>query len=81
MTTRIYADSIRAAKCRGRNCYRLIHFAQIVDSGKQMCFDVAPVAIEVQGDLLGGREIWLVDLSTNHWATCVDSPDFKKGTR
>lgn len=82
MTVAIYADSIRAAKCQGRNCYRPIFFAQVVKTGKQMCFDVEPVPLEVQGAMLpGAREIWTVDLATTHWASCPDSKDFKRGTR
>lgn len=77
-TTQIYADSIRRAKCTGRNCYRPIWWAQIVETGKQMPFDREPVALEAQHTLFGDREIWTVDLEANHWATCVNAPEFKR---
>jgi hypothetical protein len=78
-TTRIYADSIREARCRGRNCYRPIFFAQLVDGGTQMPFEVRPVPLEVQGSLLGGREIWVVDLAHNHWPKCPNATQFRRG--
>lgn len=79
-TTRVYADSIREARCTGRRCYRPLFWAQLVESGKQMPFEVSPVALEVQGSLLGGREVWVVDLSTNHWPKCPHANEFRRRT-
>lgn len=81
LTIDIYADSIRAARCTGARCGQRIWWAQVVKTGKQMCFDVEPVALVAQQPLFDdriSREQWTVRLDTNHWATCVDAEDFRR---
>ena len=77
-TTRIWGDTIRQDRCRSRNCHRTIYFATNVRTGREMPFDVRPVAIEIQPELETNREMWTVDLAHNHFATCVDSPLFRR---
>jgi hypothetical protein len=77
-TTKIWKDTIRWDFCRGATCRRRIVWAQIVASGRQMCFDRMPEAIVTEEEILTKREMLTVDLAPNHWATCPDRARFKR---
>ena len=74
-TIEIYSDTKGKARCRG--CQAPITWAEVVKSGKKMCFDGEPVAITTRHDE-GHRLIETLDLTENHWATCPDAPAFKR---
>jgi hypothetical protein len=71
----VYSDTRGTAKCRG--CGASITWAQVVKSGKRMCFDGDPVALRTRHDD-SRRLIEELDLDTNHWATCPDAKTFKR---
>jgi hypothetical protein len=75
-TTWVYADTVGRARCRGESCRAPITWAELVTTGRKMCFDGELVALRT--DDRDGRQIWEVDLDANHWATCVDSKGFKR---
>jgi hypothetical protein len=75
-TIEIYADTRGPGKCRG--CRAPIEWAEIVASGKKMCFDGQIVALETRHDPATHRLIEKVDLATNHWATCPDRDAFRR---
>lgn len=72
----IYADTRGQAVCRG--CGAPIEWAEIVASGKKMCFDGRIVALKTRHDEGTQRRIEAVDFATNHWATCSDAKRFKR---
>lgn len=76
-TVRIYPDTIREARCRGRNCYRPLWWAQLVDTGHQIAFEVKPTATEVQGAMFG-REIWSVEVTHDHREKCPNAKSARR---
>lgn len=75
---RIYADTRGVSLCSGPTCGRRILWAQVVATGKKMCFDdLDLVAIRTEQDN-AGRLIEHVDLDRNHWATCPDAKRFER---
>jgi len=80
-TLKIWKDTIRADFCKGPTCRRRIWWAQISNTGRQMCFDKQPEALETVVVLGTNRELLTVDASTNHWATCPDRATFKRPRR
>jgi hypothetical protein len=79
-TTEIYADTRGRATCRGEHCATTIEWAELVGTKQRMCFDVPLVALATRHDA-NRRLIEVVDLSTNHWASCPDAPSFKRVSR
>lgn len=75
-TIEIYADTRGFARCRG--CGAAIEWAEIVATGKKMCFDTAIVALATRHSPQTNRLIEVVDLETNHWASCPDAAKFKR---
>lgn len=73
----VYADTVGQSRCTGPTCRALISWAQVVKTGRKMCFDGELVAIRTSHDA-DWRQIWDVDLDTNHWATCPDRQQFKR---
>jgi hypothetical protein len=78
-TIEIFADTRGRATCRG--CHAPIEWAEVVASGKKMCFDKQIVALSTRHDPGTRRLIEVVDLSTNHWATCPNRAQFKRTGR
>jgi hypothetical protein len=74
-TLAVYADTKRRNRCRGRTCGRWITWYELVDSGKQMCFDGQPFPVHTTEDL-AGRVIHNLPAAANHWATCANRDDF-----
>jgi hypothetical protein len=78
-TIQIFADTRGRATCRG--CHAPIEWAEIVSSGKKMCFDGQIVALSTHHDPGTRRLVEVVDLATNHWATCSQRDQFKRKAR
>lgn len=72
----IYADTRGSARCRG--CHAPIEWAEVVSSGKKMCFDGQIVALETRHEDATRRLIEVVDLGANHWATCPQRDQFRR---
>lgn len=74
-TLAVYADSKGRASCRG--CGAAITWAELVSSGKRMCFTGDPVALRTEH----GEDRRLIEhlaFEENHWATCPNAPQFKR---
>lgn len=77
-TIEIYADTRGTGRCRHEACGAVITWAQVVKSGRRMCFDGEPVALRTRHDPQTRRLIEEVDLAENHWATCPGADTFKR---
>lgn len=75
-TTWVYADTVGTARCRDDRCQARITWAEIVTSGKRMCFTGELVALRT--DDRDGRQIWEVSLDDNHWKDCPGAKEFKR---
>lgn len=75
-TIQIWADTKGKARCRG--CHAPIEWATVVASGRKMPFDGQIVALSTHHDPETRRLVEVVDLSTNHWATCSERKQFKR---
>lgn len=74
-TIEIYADTRGPGVCRG--CGARIEWAEVVKSGKRMCFTGEIVALTTRRND-DKRLIETVDFDTNHWADCPKAKDFKR---
>lgn len=74
-TIQIFADSRGRGICKG--CGAPIEWAKLVASGKKMPFDVPIVEVSGHQDL-AGREVHVVSLERNHWASCSARAQFKR---
>jgi hypothetical protein len=75
-TIRVWADTVRPAKCRSEHCGASIEFAETVKNGKAMPFDAPIVALQTETDGGTGRAIYVVDFATSHFKTCPDANRF-----
>ena len=74
----VYADTRGVSRCTGRTCGQRILWAEVVKSGKKMCFnDPEAVALKQRAEPGSNRLIESLDLDDNHWATCPDRKQFK----
>lgn len=73
----ILADTVGRARCRDDRCGAFITWAENAKTGRRMCFDGELVALRTDTDACG-RQLWEVDLATNHWATCPGAERFKR---
>lgn len=71
----VYADTRGPAICRG--CGAAIEWAELVASGKRMCFTGTIVALETRHDA-DGRLVERVAFDTNHWADCPARDRFRR---
>lgn len=81
-TIEIWADSRSVTTCRGERCGRAIEWARVVASGARMCFD-APIEVIERKTVYPapgakGVIVEVVDLTRNHWATCIDKAAFQR---
>jgi hypothetical protein len=74
-TIQVWHDTRGRARCRG--CDARIEWAEIVASGRRMCFDDDIVVLQTVRDPESHRLIDVVDLTRNHWATCVARDQFR----
>ena len=75
-TIEVWADTRGKARCKG--CQAPIEWAEIVKSGKKMCFDGEIVALRTRHDPQTHRLIEAVAFDTNHWGTCPQRAQFKQ---
>jgi hypothetical protein len=77
-TIQIFSDTRGRATCNASTCRATIEWAEVVASGKRMCFDAPIVALTTHHDPATRRLVEVVDLSTNHWASCPAAGQFKR---
>jgi hypothetical protein len=79
-TIDVYADTEGFALCNGPTCGQRILWAEVVASGKRMCFtaQAAPPRIVNWHRDDNGRAIHTYDLADNHWGPCPDAKGFRK---
>lgn len=75
-TIEVFADTRGRATCRGPKCGRSITWAEVVKSGKKMCFTGDPVALTTRHDEATHRLIEALPFDDNHWASCPDRKRF-----
>lgn len=80
-TMKGWRDTIRYDTCRSPRCRQPITFIQSAKSGKFMPFTGSPRPLSVEHELGTGRELWTLDLATEHHATCPGAGDFRRGGR
>lgn len=78
---RVWADTVRTGTCRSETCGATLEFAETVKNGKAMPFDAPIVALATERDSASGRQIFLVDLATSHFATCPDAKRYSGSSR
>lgn len=78
-TIQIFADTLGRARCRG--CQAPIEWGEIVASGKKMPFDPPIAVFSEHVDPASRRRVQVVDLATNHWATCPKRDQFRQHPR
>jgi hypothetical protein len=76
-TIEIYQASRGRTTCRGASCGAPIEWAEVVNSGKRLCFDAPITPLRTFPDERG-RLVDVVDLSRSHWATCPDTKSFRR---
>lgn len=76
-TIEIWSDTRGHSICRGKHCGARLLWAEVVGTGRRMCFDGEPVALKTRHDPTSGRLIETLELSANHWSTCPDALEFK----
>jgi hypothetical protein len=77
-TINVWSDSRERGQCKGQSCRALIEWATIVASGRRMCFDAPVTAIRSFADPQTGRQVDVIDLAANHWATCPERKRFSR---
>lgn len=77
-TSKIWADTIRHDTCKAASCRRPVVFAQNVKTGNYMIFDGVPAAIARERELETGRDMWTIELTTSHFATCPAKQQFRR---
>lgn len=76
-TIEVYADTKGRARCSGPTCGALLTWAEVVKSGKKMCFTGDPVPRSSRHSP-DHRLIEALPFAENHWATCPDRRAFGK---
>src|SRR5689334_14451055 len=69
-TTTVWADTVVAGTCRDARCRARLTFAENVRTGRMMPLTGELVALQTERDGPSGRQIWIVDLATSHFADC-----------
>lgn len=80
-TIQIYADTRGLADCKATTCRARIEWAEIVASGKRMCFNAPIAVLSEHTDPVSRRRVQVVDLATNHWAACPAREQFARKGR
>jgi hypothetical protein len=76
-TIEVWDDSLGVERrCSGAHCTEKIQWAEIVKSGKRMCFTAPAVPLHTKHDEQTGRLIAVMAFEDNHWATCPDAKSF-----
>lgn len=77
-TIQIFADTRGRSRCSAPSCRADIEWGEVVASGRKMCFDAPIVALSTHHDPGTRRLVEVVDLATNHWASCVAREQFRR---
>jgi len=77
-TIAIYADTRGRGRCRAQACGVVLTWAEVVATGKRMCFDGDPVALRTRHEPETHRLIEELDLADNHWQRCPGAPSFRR---
>jgi len=75
-TIDVWADTEGIGTCRDSACQKRILWAQIVKSGRRMCFEADAPVLKTAISPTDGRAIHSYDLADNHWATCPGAKGF-----
>jgi hypothetical protein len=78
-TIEIYADTRGLGTCRDARCGARLTWAEVVTSGKRMCFTGEPVARQTRHDA-AGRLIEALPWDENHWIACPGAQTFRRGS-
>lgn len=80
MMIEVYQDTADRRRCR--SCDAALTFYQVVESGRRMPFDGAPVFVSTRTDERG-RKIATIDTekSKSHFATCPDADRYRRRRR
>ena len=77
-TIEVFDDTLSPPRpCAGFNCRAKIVWAEVVSSGKKMCFTAPAVPLRTRHDE-SGRLVAVMAFEDNHWASCVDRARFKR---
>lgn len=77
-TIQIFADSRGRGTCTATTCRATIEWAEVVASGKKMCFNTPIAVLSAHVDPTSRRRVEVVDLATNHWGSCPAAGQFKR---
>lgn len=77
----IYKDTKGREVCNGTTCRERLTWAEIVASGKKMCFSGDPAPVYMRNEMGTGRVIEALPFDKNHWATCPDRAQFARRKR
>jgi hypothetical protein len=81
-TIEVWDDSLSSERpCNGATCREKLVWAEVVKSGRKMCFTAPAVPLRTRTDEQTGRLIAVMSFGDNHWSTCPDSKGFKRGNR
>ncbi len=76
-TIEVYHDTLGPGVCRG--CKASITWAEVVKTGRKMCFTGKPVALRTRHEDATRRLIDEYDFDDNHWKDCPEAKAFKRG--
>jgi hypothetical protein len=77
-TIDVWDDTLSVERpCSGETCDQKIVWAQVVKSGKKMCFNAPAVPLRTKTDEQTGRLIAEMDFEENHWGSCPDRERFR----
>lgn len=80
-TIEVWDDSFSNERpCNGATCTDKLQWAEIVKSGKRMCFTAPAVPLRTKTDEQTGKLIAVMAFNDNHWRTCADAKNFKRGS-
>jgi hypothetical protein len=74
----IWGDTVEAGTCLDDECRARVTFAVNVKTGRRNIFTGRLVALRTERDPASGREIWIVDASDSHFATCPGAERFRQ---
>lgn len=72
----VWADTKGYAMCNGPTCKTRLLWAELVKSGKKMCFNGTAAVVGSRSQ--DGRLVEAFAFKENHWASCPDRRSFKR---
>jgi hypothetical protein len=73
----VYGDTVGRNFCRDVACEAPLIWAEVVKTGRKMCFNGDAVPVQTRHDE-AGRLIEIYDVADNHWAVCPGAKSFKR---